>query len=79
MYGNGKRAMKQTKTKYRAIADINGELLPGFADEDGDPLVFNIESVTYFPDSMTAIEETNKERMKNLIKDKKYKERKTTK
>lgn len=58
--------MRQTKAKYRAIIRANGECVPGFEDEEGNPIDMG-ESTTYFPDDHELIEETNKARMRTKL------------
>jgi hypothetical protein len=62
--------MKQTKEKYRAIVRPDGEFVPGFEDENGDPIDMG-ESTTYFPDDCELIEETDKVRMLTKITERK--------
>lgn len=62
--------MKRITSRYRAIEDDSGELLPEFFDEKGEPVACGLLSVTYCPDYVIVYEETEKTRFVKLIEGK---------
>ena len=67
--------MKTTNAIYRAVEDTNGDLVPGFADTEGEPYDMGT-STTACNDDFVLHEDTSKSSLKDKVKDKKVKDKK---